>query len=126
MACLRASTQSIFGVLMVLSRLLMGTFVAATAAAHAQSPAQPAASAPATKLQYQSAFADYRPYVDVEILSWAESNDGAARLGGHMGQMKHGAMPAMAPKSESPMAQPPATGSPAPTGSAAPGAMKVH
>ncbi len=114
---------------MVLSRLLMGTCVAAATVAHAQSPAQPAAGEPASKLQYESAFGDYRPYVDVEVLSWADSNDAAARLGGHMGQMKHGAMPAMAPKSDPPMEKPPATGSPAapaPTGSAAPGAMKVH
>ena len=112
---------------MVLSRLLMGTCVVVVAVAHAQAqaPAQPAA----TKLQYQSAFADYRPYVDVEVLSWADSNDAAARLGGHMGQMKHGAMPAMAPKSDLPTAKPTTTGSPAAptsTGTAHSGAMKVQ
>ena len=56
------------------------------------------------KLQYQSAFSDYRPYADVEVVSWTRANGDAAQLGGHMGQMKHDAMPAMVPLSNHPPA----------------------
>jgi len=97
---------------MVWSRLLTGAFVIAAAAAHAQSSMPPASGNPATKLRYQSAFSDYRPYTDAEVVSWKQANGDAALLGGHMGQMKHDAMPAMVRMPDHPT--PPAVTSPAP------------
>jgi len=116
---MRADVGSTFGVfIMVWLRILIGASVAASAAAYAQSSNPPAATAaatgtqhPATTLQYQSAFSDYRPFTEIELVSWQRANGDAARLGGHMGQMKHDAMPGMAPKSMT-STPPPATESP--------------
>ncbi len=111
---MRADVGSTFGVfIMVWLRILIGAAVVASAAAYAQSSNPPAATAatagtqhPATTLQYQSALRDYRPFTEIEIVSWQRANDDAARLGGHMGQMKHDAMPAMAPNSMPSMTTP--------------------
>ncbi|MEO8144638.1 MAG: hypothetical protein ABI654_10525 [Betaproteobacteria bacterium] len=56
----------------------------------AQSPsrtdsADPKAAVPSRP--YESAFKDYRPYVDSEVGRWRETNDEIGRLGGHVGQV---------------------------------------
>ncbi len=86
---------------MVWSRLLLSAWVAAAIAAHAESPAPTAAPVPGST-SYASAFTDYRRYADVEIVSWKGANEEAAKLGGPMGQMKPGAMPAAPGAPETP------------------------
>ena len=54
---------------------------------------------------YESAFRDYRPYVDPEVARWRESNEEMGRLGGHVGHL---------PKTSDAMAKPAAK---APAGS---------
>src|SRR5688572_23568934 len=46
-------------------------------------PADPKAAAPARA--YESAFKDYRPYVDPEIARWREVNEEVGGLKGHVG-----------------------------------------
>ena len=53
----------------------------------AQTPTAPLPLSIRTPLQYKSAFADYRAYVDVEPIPWRRANDDAATVGGPMGQM---------------------------------------
>ena len=48
-------------------------------------PAEPRAAAPAPS--YESAFRDYRPYVDIEIARWREVNQEVGGLGGHVGHV---------------------------------------
>lgn len=100
---------------MVWLRLLTGAFVAISAAAYAQSTVAPASAAAGMKMNYQSAFSDYRSFANIDSASWKRANSDAASLGGHMGQMKHDATPAM-------MSTPPPA---APAGQASPPAMKA-
>jgi len=94
---------------MLLSRFAMGAIVATSVAmAHAQPAAPPASSGSAMKLKYESAFSDYLPFTDFQVLSWKQANDDAAAIGGHMGQMKS-SMPAMARKPAPETAPPPKT-----------------
>ena len=51
----------------------------------ARAPVDPKAPAPA--VVYESAFKDYRPYVDPEIARWREVNDEVGRLKGHVGHV---------------------------------------
>jgi len=56
----------------------------------AQAPARPDPADPRVAVplrSYESAFKDYRPYVDPEIARWREVNDEVARLNGHMGHL---------------------------------------
>ena len=74
----------------------------------AQAPARPDASdpkAPAPAQRYESAFKDYRPYVDPDIARWREVNDEVGRLNGHVGHVPR--QPGSASK---PGAKPPAAG----------------
>ncbi len=96
-------------------RDLIGILAIATSVAQAQSATPPVPGAPVQQLKYESAFADYKPFAEIEVLLWRSSNEEAARLGGHMGQMKHDAMPPMMPSAKPP-AQPTAK-SPTPTSS---------
>lgn len=73
----------------------------APAQANRPDPADPKASAPA--LRYQSAFADYKPWMDAQPGDWRRVNDSvrdAAVKGGHAG---HGASTA-APSAPAPKA----------------------
>lgn len=93
-------------------RHLIGILAIATSVAQAQSATPPVPGTAVQQLKYESAFADYKPFLEIEVLSWRESNDEAARLGGHMGQMKHDAMSPMMPSAKPPAA--PAAKSPTP------------
>lgn len=64
---------------------------AGSAAAQTAAPPDPAdPKAAAQARAYESAFRDYRPYVDPEIVRWRQSNEEMGRLGGHMGHVPRG------------------------------------
>ena len=86
----------------MLALCFVGSAAAQTAAR--PSPAEPKAAAPAPA--YESAFKDYRPYIDPDIARWREVNDEVGRLKGHVGHAPQ--QPAMAGK---PAAKPPAQSS---------------
>ncbi len=68
-------------------------------------PADPKLTVPARP--YESAFKDYRPYVDPEVARWREANEEMGRLGGHVGHVP-GSLP---PRGAAPQpAKPPAHG----------------
>ena len=48
-------------------------------------PADPKIAVPARP--HESAFKDYRPYVDAEVARWRETNEEMGRLGGHVGHL---------------------------------------
>ena len=80
--------------------------IAGSAAAQAPSrpdPADPKAAAPARP--YESAFKDYRPYIDPDVARWREVNDEVGRLNGHLGHVPQ--QPGVGAK---PVAKPPAQG----------------
>ena len=66
-------------------------------------PADPKAAA--TVRPYESAFRDYRPYVDPDIARWRDVNDEVGKLKGHAGHVPQ--QPGTAAK---PGAKPPAQG----------------
>lgn len=66
-----------------LAACLAGSAAAQTPAR--SNPADPRAAVPVRP--YESAFKDYRPYVDPEIARWREVNDEVGRLNGHMGHV---------------------------------------
>lgn len=53
----------------------------------AQAPVPQILPSTPIKLHYQSAFADYRSYADLDSIAWKRANDDAAAVGGPMGQM---------------------------------------
>lgn len=56
----------------------------------AQTPARPGPSDPKAAAPvhlYESAFKDYRPFVDPEIARWRDVNDEVGRLGSHVGHV---------------------------------------
>ena len=85
------------------------TLAAAFAAgAAAQSTARPDPVDPKARVPvqpYESAFKDYRPYVDPKLARWRDSNQEMGRLGGHIG---HVAKPSRV--ADPPAAAPPAHG----------------
>src|SRR5687768_11641106 len=78
---------------------------AGTAAAQTAAPpvAEPKAAAPLPA--YDSAFKDYRPYVDPEIARWRDVNQEVGRLNGHIGHV-----PAQPGAVAKPAVKPPAQG----------------
>jgi hypothetical protein len=84
--------------------LVMASLVAAPTFAQT-APAMPSAAkdAPPLRLPYASAFADYRPWRDVDALPWAKANQDVGTVGGHAGMLR-GAAPADGPRT--PTAQP--------------------
>ena len=81
--------------------------IAATAASSALAqqatrldPADPKASVPAYR--YESAFKDYRPYVEPQPARWRDLNEEASRLGGHMGHVAKPAEKAKPPGATAP------------------------
>ena len=111
---------------MKFSRFLVFAIAGTSLGALAQAPVAYAPPSTPLKMQYQSAFADYRPYAEVEAISWKQANDDAAAVGGPLGQMardtvpgavaKPGAVPAMSTKpATTPVPANPATPA-APTG----------
>ena len=100
------------------SRLLTGAFVVATVAAHAQSPTPLTAGGSATKLQYESAFTDYRPFAEAGAIPWKQANSDAAQIGGHRGHGMGESTPPPA-KAAPTMTTPPAAPATAPAGHAA-------
>ena len=54
-------------------------------------PAKP--EVPVPPVTYRSAFEDYRPYREEEVLSWRAVNEEVARVGGHIGVLKAGQEP---------------------------------
>jgi hypothetical protein len=66
-------------------------------------PADPKAAVPAR--QYESAFKDYRPYVDPEIAHWRALNGEVGQLKGHVGHV-----PLQSGTAAKPVAKPPAHG----------------
>ena len=68
--------------------LSLATCFAGSAAA--QNPAQPDPADAKTSVParpYESAFKDYRPYADAEVVRWREINEEMGRLGGHVGHL---------------------------------------
>ncbi|MGE0874845.1 MAG: hypothetical protein AB7O31_09255 [Burkholderiales bacterium] len=55
---------------------------------------------------YESAFRDYRPYVDPELVRWRETNDEMARLKGHVGHLPASVRPGSTPTTARPPAHP--------------------
>lgn len=64
-------------------------------------PVDPKAAVPV--LPYESAFKDYRPYVDPEIARWRESNREIGRLGGRVGHMPQATGAAGEPPANAPV-----------------------
>ena len=85
---------------------LLAAFIAGSAAA--QAPARPDPADPKAAVSsrpYESAFEDYRPYVDPEVARWRESNEEMGRLGGHIGHVPGSVPPrGVAPQSAKPPA----------------------
>ena len=82
---------------------MLAACLASSAAAQATArpdPADPKAAVPARP--YESAFKDYRPYVDPDVARWRQSNEEMGRLGGHVGHVPRETGPAR------PGAKPPA------------------
>ena len=71
----------------MLARILaVAALACATAAAGAQTPAQPPADrGAAPPLTYRSAYEGYRPYAEESLAPWREVNDNVERVGGHAG-----------------------------------------
>jgi hypothetical protein len=70
-------------------------------AAERPDPSKPSAATPAVR--YQSVFSDYRPYQEVQIRPWRQSNDEVAAGQGHAG---HGAKGGNRTPAPSPAAEP--------------------
>jgi len=86
----------------------LATIVAGNAAAQNTARPDPAdPKAAVLERPYESAFKDYRPYSDPDIVRWRDSNSEVGRLGGHAGHVPR-ASGAGAPAK-------PAAKSPAPT-----------
>lgn len=77
----------------MLARILaVGALACATAAAGAQTPAQPPADrGAAPPLTYRSAYESYRPYAEEPLAPWREVNDTVERVGGHAGVLREAA-----------------------------------
>ena len=94
LALVRADVGSTFGMfIMSWSSVLTAGLVVAAEVAHAQSTATPMTNGSGTKLRYESAFADYRPFAEIELLPWKRANSDAANLGGQMGRATVDSMP---------------------------------
>jgi hypothetical protein len=90
-------------ILAVLFAFAAGTTFAQVAVTARPDPADPRAAEQARP--YESAFKDYRPYVDPDIARWREVNEEVGRLNGHVGHVPQ--QPGTAAK---PGAKPPAQG----------------
>ena len=85
----------------MLAACAAGSAIAQTAAR--PDPADPKAPVPARP--YESAFKDYRRYLDPEVARWRQSNEEMGRLGGHVGHLPKAQGPTVKPA-----AKPPAQG----------------
>ena len=65
-------------------------------------PAPGKADAIAPRLQYRSAFADYKPWQDTKPGDWKAMNDAVGKSGGHSTGMPTGAASAPAPAASKP------------------------
>jgi hypothetical protein len=74
----------------MLARTLAATALAcATAAAGAQTPAQPTREgAVAAPPPYRSAYEGYRPFAEEPLAPWREVNETVERVGGHVGVLR--------------------------------------
>ena len=83
---------------------LAATFASGVAAQNTAppDPADPNAAVPVRP--YESAFKDYRPYVDSDFVRWREANEEMGRLGGHVGHVSGASQSAVRP-AEKPPAQ---------------------
>ncbi len=73
--------------------------------AAAQGPVRPDPSEPKAAARaptYESAFKDYRPYVDPEIARWREVNQEVGRLNGHVGHVPQQSGAAVKPGAKPP------------------------
>jgi hypothetical protein len=95
---------------MLLLRLIVGAYAAAATIAYAQIPVTPAQSIGGQKLQYQSAFANYRSFSEIATMPWRQANDELGAVAGHA--MNRG-MPSMAPEAGRTSPAPSATEAPA-------------
>jgi hypothetical protein len=99
--------------IMSLLRLIVGAYAAAATIAYAQIPVTPAPSTGGQKLQYQSAFAGYRSFSEIETVPWRQANDELGAAAGHAGNAMNRGMPSMAPKAGRTSPAPSATEAPA-------------
>jgi hypothetical protein len=97
------------------SCLLACVIAGLSTTALAQAPGAPVTPGTRLPLQYQSAFAGYRAYVDVEPIPWKRANDDAAAVGGPMGQMARDTNPAAAARPGAATGAP-STSAPTPAG----------
>jgi hypothetical protein len=97
------------------SCLLACVIAGLSTAVLAQAPVAPVAPGTRLPLQYQSAFAGYRAYVDIEPIPWKRANEDAAAVGGPMGQMARDTNPAAAARPDTATGTPSNPG-PAPAG----------
>ncbi len=91
--------------------------VTSSACAFAASPLDASTATP--PLGYASAFANYRPYSDLEAGNWRGLNETVKAVGGHMGAMARQSSP-QTPNGAAPTEKNPAAGpvkSPTPTAS---------
>lgn len=69
------------GILFALATIVAGAAAAQTAAK--PDPADPRARTPS--VEYRSAFTEYRPYSEPELVAWRAANQEVAAAGGHVG-----------------------------------------
>ena len=88
-----------------MKRAILLLLAVAAGAAFAESGGADDPRAPQSKVPpptYQSAFEDYRPYREQEPASWRKVNEEVARVGGHVGVMKHAEKPDKPQKTDKP------------------------
>jgi len=71
----------------IYAAMLCALYAGGAAAQDAPRPAPTGATKSGGAPAYESAFRDYRPYVDPELARWREANDEMARLKGHVGHL---------------------------------------
>src|SRR5215208_3552904 len=82
--------------------ILLSAFAAGTALAEVTRPPDPTdPRAKVPRVEYRSAFSDYRPFAEDKLASWRESNEAVKNGGEHTG---HGSQ---APSKPKPVTKPP-------------------
>lgn len=89
--------------------LLYGAwFVALPGHAQSQAPDPSQPDARTAEVKYESAFRDYVPYREEELVSWRGVNDEVGRVGGHVGMFRSAVDGASKPEPTKPQAGAPA------------------
>lgn len=83
---------------MNISRAVACLIAGTSLTALAQAPLKSAPPLLEVPTPYRSAFADYRSYMDAELIPWRRANDLAATIGGPLGQMAKDVVPSAVAK----------------------------